>query len=95
MAQPRRRAGKVTVSQTTPAGAEALFTLTMQLERETPGAVRYQELGDGGEPVKQADAHIGTLYIRKDKLEGNIPQMIHVAIAVAPAPVAADEPDAE
>jgi len=39
------------------------------LERETKGALRYQEVDDAGKPVEQAWAKIGTLYIRKTAFE--------------------------
>ncbi len=39
------------------------------LERETKGALRYQEVDDTGKPVEQVWAKIGTLYIRKTAFE--------------------------
>ena len=38
------------------------FEVAMVLERETKDAVRYQELGEGGQPTDCATAKIGTLY---------------------------------
>lgn len=46
------------------------ITLTFKFDRETKGAVRYQELNEKGEPVNGDDAYVGTLYFRKAKLNG-------------------------
>ena len=40
-----------------------------KLEKETKGALRYQEVDDKGEPIEQAWAKIGTFYIRKGAFE--------------------------
>ena len=40
-----------------------------KLEKETKGALRYQEVDDKGEPIEQAWAKIGTFYIRKSAFE--------------------------
>lgn len=54
------------------------------LERETKGAVRYQELDALGKPIDTRTnmdaAIIGTLYIRKAALNGQIPVRIKVTI---------------
>jgi len=42
-----------------------MFKVKMVLEKETKGAVRYQEVGQGGSPLKGDEAIVGTLYIRK------------------------------
>lgn len=54
-------------------------TVTMTLERETKGAVRYQEVNPQGQPVELVDALIGTLYIRKSKLS-DTPKTIEVTV---------------
>jgi hypothetical protein len=46
------------------------INVTFKFERETKGAVRYQELNAKGEPVSGDDAYVGTLYFRKAKLNG-------------------------
>jgi protein tyrosine/serine phosphatase len=43
-------------------------TLKFTFEKETKGAVRYQEVGDDGTPAFAPQ--IGTLYIRKSPLPG-------------------------
>jgi hypothetical protein len=42
-----------------------MITARFKLEKETKGAVRYQEVDDKGEPVEQIWAAIGSLYLRK------------------------------
>ena len=43
-------------------------------EKETAGAVRYQECQTDGSPMDKAFAQIGTLYVRKQTLgQGNQP----------------------
>jgi len=56
------------------------------LERETKGALRYQEVDDKGKPVEQAWAKIGTLYIRKTAFERGQtpPQRLAVTVEVLP-----------
>jgi hypothetical protein len=43
--------------------------IPFKLEKETKGALRYQEVDEKGEPIEQAWAKIGTLYIRKSAFE--------------------------
>ena len=44
--------------------------ITFQFDKETPGAVRFQELGKDGEPNESMDdGLIGTLYVRKAGLK--------------------------
>ena len=51
------------------------------LEKETPGSLRFQE-NNGGKVVQVADgAKIGTLYVRKDALDGDTPKKLKVEIA--------------
>jgi hypothetical protein len=45
------------------------FSAEFVLERETKGALRYQEVDDKGQPVETVWAKIGTLYIRKTAFE--------------------------
>jgi hypothetical protein len=40
-----------------------------KLEKETKGALRYQEVDDKGEVIEQAWAKIGTFYIRKSAFQ--------------------------
>jgi hypothetical protein len=43
--------------------------IRFKLEKETKGALRYQEVDDKGEVIEQAWAKIGTLYMRKSAFE--------------------------
>jgi len=54
--------------------------LKFRLERETKGAVRYQEINEQGQP--EVNYAIGTLYVRKSALEGRIPQGLTLLITV-------------
>jgi hypothetical protein len=55
-------------------------TLKFAFEKETKGAVRYQEVGDDGGPAFAPQ--VGTLYIRKSALPGGkIPKSLTVTIA--------------
>ena len=57
-------------------------TLKFKFEKETKGAVRYQEVGDDGAPAFAPQ--VGTLYIRKSALpSGKIPKELIVTIAGA------------
>lgn len=53
-----------------------------RLEKETKGALRYQEVDDKGEVVEQAWAKIGSLYLRKSALERGaaFPQLLCVTV---------------
>lgn len=52
-------------------------------ERETKGAHRFQEVDAKGNAVDATSgAAIGTLYIRKDKLDGKVPTKLEVSIKV-------------
>jgi hypothetical protein len=42
---------------------------SVKLEKETKGALRYQEVDEKGEVIEQAWAKIGTLYVRKSAFE--------------------------
>ena len=55
-------------------------TLKFAFEKETKGAVRYQEVGDDGTPAFAPQ--VGTLYVRKSAMPGGkIPKMLIVTIA--------------
>lgn len=55
--------------------------LTFAFEKETPGAVRFQETDDSGQKITIADgAKVGTLYVRKTALDGVVPKRLEVTI---------------
>jgi hypothetical protein len=58
-----------------------------KLEKETKGALRYQEVDDKGEVIEQAWAKIGTLYMRKSAFERGRawPQELRVTIETSDA----------
>jgi len=43
--------------------AMAVIEVRFELEKETKGALRYQEIDEKGEAIEQALAKIGTLYM--------------------------------
>ena len=45
----------------------AAMEIEFKLEKETKGALRYQEVDEKGEVIEQAWAKIGTLYVRKSR----------------------------
>jgi hypothetical protein len=47
----------------------AVFEVRFKLEKQTKGALRYQEVDPKGEVIEQAWAKIGTLYLRKSAFE--------------------------
>jgi hypothetical protein len=50
-------------------------------ERETKGAIRFQETKENGEPLEiGSGALIGTLYLRKSELPTPFPTAIEVTI---------------
>lgn len=51
-------------------------TVTFKMEKETKGAVRFQEVDGNGEVLDYADAVIGTLYMRKSALQGAVPSEV-------------------
>ncbi len=56
-------------------------TVTFSFEKETKGAVRYQETDENNLPVNiEGGAKIGTLYVRKSALNGEIPQKLTVTL---------------
>jgi hypothetical protein len=55
-------------------------TLKFMFEKETKGAIRYQEVGDDGAPAFAPQ--VGTLYIRKTAIPGGkIPKKLIVTVA--------------
>jgi hypothetical protein len=55
--------------------------VTMTLEKETPGAIRYQEVdAKGGVVTMQEGAKIGTLYMRKVAFGKAVPKSISVTV---------------
>lgn len=55
--------------------------VTMNLEKETPGAIRYMEVDAKGNQVTMADgAKIGTLYMRKVAFGKAVPKSISVTV---------------
>jgi hypothetical protein len=55
--------------------------VTMTLEKETPGAIRYQEVDAKGGVVTMAEgAKIGTLYMRKVAFGKAVPKSISVTV---------------
>lgn len=58
-----------------------VITANFILERETKGAVRYQEIDDKGAPLEVTAAKIGTLYVRKTAFRADAPKRIKVTVA--------------
>lgn len=57
-------------------------TVKFVLDRETKGAVRYQEVDDNGTPVTD-DAKgcvFRNLYVRKSALKGEVPKQVTVEL---------------
>jgi hypothetical protein len=57
------------------------LTAKMVFERETKGAVRYQEVDSDGKALDILDSIIGTLYIRKTALNGQAPKTVTVIVS--------------
>jgi hypothetical protein len=53
----------------------AIFSVQMDLEKETKNTIRYQERAQGGQPPR-----IGTLYIQKWALQEKPPKSIQVTV---------------
>ena len=62
--------------------AMAVIEVRFELEKETKGALRYQEIDEKGEAIEQALAKIGTLYMRKSAFEQGaaFPQTLRVTV---------------
>lgn len=56
-------------------------TLHFKVEKETKGAVRYQECNADGTEV--FDAKVGTLYVRKSAMPGKVVDKIVVTVKAA------------
>lgn len=57
------------------------ITVRFVHEKDTSGAVRYQEVNDKGEVVKQQDgAAVGQFYLRKSALKGSAPKKLVLTI---------------
>lgn len=55
--------------------------VTMNVEKETPGTIKYQEI-DAATGAKSFAAKIGTLYVKKMNFpDGKFPQKIKVLIS--------------
>jgi hypothetical protein len=50
-----------------------VIQVRFKLEKETKGALRYQEVDEKGEAIERAWAKIGTLYMRK-RARGSPPE---------------------
>jgi hypothetical protein len=59
------------------------FTVPFTVEKETKGAIRYQQVKEDGSPhTIEGGAQIGSLYIRKSAFaEGAAPQKITITVA--------------
>jgi hypothetical protein len=64
----------------------AAMEVWFKLEKETKGALRYQEVDEKGEVIEQAWIKIGTLYVRKSAFERGaaFPQVLRVTVETAP-----------
>jgi hypothetical protein len=58
-----------------------IFTCQLQ-DHETPGALRYIELNDDGQPIRSDmdGSLVGHIYLRKAALNGQVPEKIIVSI---------------
>ena len=56
--------------------------LYFKIEKQTPGAVQYKELDANGAKQSVALSTIGTLYLRKSALGGNIPEDVTVELTL-------------
>ena len=56
--------------------------VAFKLEKETKGALRYAEVDEKGEPIEQAWAKIGSLYLRKSAFErgAEFPKTLRVTV---------------
>lgn len=71
---------KAPAKKSEPVGQSSV-EVTMTLEKETPGAIRYQEVDAKGGVVTMAEgAKIGTLYMRKVAFGKAVPKSISVTV---------------
>jgi hypothetical protein len=52
----------------------------MDLERETKGAVRFYEVNSNGRVATLEESLLGTIYLRKSALGGEVPASIEVTV---------------
>ena len=57
-----------------------LITVLFKKDRETKGAVKYQEIREDGSVPTMQEGVIGALYLRKDKLGGVFPEALTVTV---------------
>jgi hypothetical protein len=62
--------------------AMTVIEVRFELEKETKGALRYQEIDEKGEAIEQALAKVGTFYVRKSAFEQGaaFPQTLRVTV---------------
>jgi hypothetical protein len=62
--------------------AASRVDMRFKFEKETKGALRYEEVDEKGEAIGQASAKIGSLYLRKSAFERGAayPQSLRVTI---------------
>ena len=69
------------------------ITVRFQFERETKGALRFQEVDADGKVIEQAWSRVGTIYLRKSALERGVPFPLNLDVTIETsgkvAPVAA------
>lgn len=67
-----------------PKSSHKTFNIEFAIERETKGAVRYNEVDDDGNPISfDEGAVIGTIYLRKSQLGGTVPEKLSVTIVTS------------
>lgn len=54
--------------------------VTFQMEKETPGTIRYQEVDAKGNRATGPTVKVGTLYIKKTTLGSDVPARLQVQI---------------
>lgn len=60
--------------------SKVLGKAVFQFKKETPGAVQYEEVGADGNKLQTANSLIGSLYLRKDKINGTYPKVLKVTV---------------
>lgn len=58
-------------------------TVRFTLERETKGAIRYQEVTEAGDVATVDQQLIGTLYLRKSGVGREVPASVEVTVRTA------------
>jgi len=57
-----------------------MLTINLKYIKDTPGTYRYQEIDEKGNVISNSrDCIVGSLYLRKDKIE-NPPKIITITI---------------